>query len=329
MSIHCLRRHEIMLLQPRQVTYAFSSSINPTPLRKSCKASPARNRAASSWHQPTRRSQCQTVAVAKPFTDVSTSSADDEDQDEMDADELKAILLDSFYGTDRGLSVSSEARAEISELITQLEAKNPNPAPTEAVDKLSGQWKLLYTINSELTGLLGLGRLPGVEVGEISQIVNGSMLSITNTVTIGGPVSRTAFSAKAAFEIMSPKRIQVRFERAVIETPQLLTDKEFPSSISFLGQSVDLTSLKDVLQPVNASVRSTAISISNFLQNKPNLDVAIPGNRGAQSWLLTTYLDDDLRVSRGDNGAVFVLAKDAYSFNGGLRERVYNALASQ
>jgi len=50
--------------------------------------------------------------------------------------------------------------------------------------------------------------------------------------------------------------------------------------------------LQDVLQPVNASVRSTAISISNFLQNKPNLDFAIPGNHGAQSWLLTTYLDD-------------------------------------
>ena len=49
---------------------------------------------------------------------------------------------------------------------------------------------------------------------------------------------------------------------------------------------------QDVLQPVNAAVRSTAISISNYLQNKPNLDVAIPGNRGAQSWLLTTYLDD-------------------------------------
>ncbi|DBB10405.1 TPA: prolyl aminopeptidase [Trebouxia sp. C0006] len=327
MTSHCLCRHESALLQPRQVSYAFGSSRRPRSLRHSSQASQAHKQAASHWHQPAQRSQYQTVAVANPSTEAGSSSSDDEGQDEMDADELKAILLDSFYGTDRGLSVSSEARAEISELITQLEAKNPNPAPTEAVDKLSGQWKLLYTINSELTGLLGLGRLPGVEVGEISQSVNGSMLSITNTVTIGSPVSRTAFSAKAAFEIMSPKRIQVRFERAVIETPQLLTDKEFPSSISFLGQSVDLTSLKDVLQPVNAAVRSTAISISNYLQNKPNLDVAIPGNRGAQSWLLTTYLDDDLRVSRGDNGAVFVLAKEAYSFNGGLRDRVRNALA--
>ena len=31
----------------------------------------------------------QTVAVAKPFTEASISSADDEGQDEMDADELK------------------------------------------------------------------------------------------------------------------------------------------------------------------------------------------------------------------------------------------------
>ena len=79
----------------------------------------------------------------------------------------------------------------------------------QAIGKLSGHWKLLYTVNSELTGLLGLGRLPGVEIGEISQNVIASTLSITNTVTIGGLVSRTAFSAKAACEIQSPKRIQV------------------------------------------------------------------------------------------------------------------------
>ncbi len=102
----------------------------------------------------------------------------------------------------------------------------------QAVDKLSGQWKLLYTINSELTGLLGLGRLPGIEVGEISQSVNGSMLSITNTVTIGGPVSRTAFSAKAAFEIMSPKRIQV----CALLTLQSLAANGSASTISsYLG----------------------------------------------------------------------------------------------
>ena len=96
-----------------------------------------------------------------------------------------------------------------SQALLKVQASEAVSGALQAIDKLSGQWKLLYTVNSELTGLLGLGRLPGIEVGEISQSVNALTLSITNTVTIGGLISRTAFSAKAAFEIMSPKRIQV------------------------------------------------------------------------------------------------------------------------
>lgn len=57
-------------------------------------------------------------------------------------DLLKKRLVDSFYGTNRGLSASSETRGEIVELITQLEAKNPTPAPTEALTLLNGKWIL-------------------------------------------------------------------------------------------------------------------------------------------------------------------------------------------
>ena len=39
---------------------------------------------------------------------------------------MQAQLLDSLFGTERGLSASSEVRAELNELITQLEAKSPN-----------------------------------------------------------------------------------------------------------------------------------------------------------------------------------------------------------
>lgn len=34
------------------------------------------------------------------------------------------------------------------------------------------------------------------------------------------------------------------------------------------------------------------------------------GSGGAQSWLLTTYLDEDIRISRGDGGGLFVLIKE-------------------
>ncbi|MCE7766844.1 hypothetical protein GQL56_29915, partial [Pseudomonas putida] len=55
---------------------------------------------------------------------------------------LKKQLVDSFYGTNRGLSASSETRAEIVELITKLESMNPTPAPTEALPLLNGKWIL-------------------------------------------------------------------------------------------------------------------------------------------------------------------------------------------
>lgn len=56
---------------------------------------------------------------------------------------LKKQLVNSFYGTNRGLSAATETRAEIVELISQLEAKNPTPAPTEALTLLNGKWILL------------------------------------------------------------------------------------------------------------------------------------------------------------------------------------------
>lgn len=81
--------------------------------------------------------------------------------------------------------------------------------PLQAIDKLSGKWKLVYTASSELTGLLGLNRVPGVEVGDITQTINAYTLSALNTVSIQGFGSRTSVSAKAALEVQSPKRVQV------------------------------------------------------------------------------------------------------------------------
>jgi PAP_fibrillin len=47
--------------------------------------------------------------------------------------ELKAQLLDSLFGTERGLSASSEGRAEINEIITQVGSKVRLYFPTSAL----------------------------------------------------------------------------------------------------------------------------------------------------------------------------------------------------
>lgn len=62
--------------------------------------------------------------------------------------DLKRCLVDSFYGTDFGLRASAETRAEVVELISQLEAANPTAAPTESAAVLDGNWILLYVVFS-------------------------------------------------------------------------------------------------------------------------------------------------------------------------------------
>ena len=60
-----------------------------------------------------------------------------------DNSDLKRALVDTVYGTDFGFRASAEVRAEASELVTKLEAVNPNPNATEVPNMLAGNWVLV------------------------------------------------------------------------------------------------------------------------------------------------------------------------------------------
>ncbi|KAI3466535.1 hypothetical protein Pfo_023198 [Paulownia fortunei] len=221
-------------------------------------------------------------------------------------DILKKQLVDSFYGTNRGLSASSETRAEIVELITQLEAKNPTPAPTEALTLLNGKWILAYTTFVGLFPLLSRGAaLPLVKLEEISQTIDSENFTVQNSVLFSGPLATTSITTNAKFEVRSPKRVQIKFEEGVIGTPQLTDSIVLPENVEFLGQKIDLTPFKGLL----TSVQDTASSVAKTISSQPPLKFSI-SNSNAESWLLTTYLDDELRISRGDGGSIFVLIKE-------------------
>lgn len=57
------------------------------------------------------------------------------------------------------------------------------------VTTLNGEWKLVYTSNSELTALLALGKLPFVSVGDITQTIDGPSLTVINKARSGRPPS--------------------------------------------------------------------------------------------------------------------------------------------
>ncbi|TYI81946.1 hypothetical protein E1A91_D05G188800v1 [Gossypium mustelinum] len=242
------------------------------------------------------------VVIESPGVAVAEEKKPD---DAGEIESLKKALVDSFYGTDRGLKASSETRAEIVELITQLEAKNPTPAPTEALLLLNGKWILKYTSFPGLFPLLSRGQFPLVKVEEISQTIDAESLTVQNSVQFAGPLASSSISTSAKFEVRSPKRVQIKFQEGIIGTPQLTDSIVLPENVEFLGQKIDLTPIKGLL----TSVQDTASSVAKTISSQPPLKIPL-SNSNAESWLLTTYLDDELRISRGDAGSVFVLVKE-------------------
>lgn len=231
----------------------------------------------------------------------------------MSIQDLKSVLTDSLWGTERGLSADSDTRAEVLELISQLEGRNPTPSPTEALDKLAGTWKLIYTSNSELIALLALGRLPLVTVGDVFQSIDSTTQTVENRIQLSAPFSRTQLAASATFDVRSPKLLQIEFIEGKVGTPELLADFDLPSTVDVLGQSVDLGAVKAALQPLDGPLKAAVGQLGSLLSGAPDLRFPINSPAPNASWLLTTYLDDDLRVSRGDGGSIFVLVKEKES----------------
>lgn len=55
-----------------------------------------------------------------------------------------------------------------------------------------------------------------------------------------------------------------------------------------------------------------ALQVGGIVSQAPDLSFPIT-NDSASTWLLTTYLDEDTRITRGDGGSVFILTKDTSS----------------
>ncbi|KAL4295488.1 hypothetical protein GQ457_12G001530 [Hibiscus cannabinus] len=217
--------------------------------------------------------------------------------------DLKRCLVDTVYGTELGFRASQELRAEILELVNQLEAVNPTRAPVEATQLLDGNWILMYTAFSELLPLLAAGATPLLKVKSISQTIDTASESIVNSTTLSGPFADFSFSASATFEVRSPSRIQVEFKEGILRPPEVKPSVDLPAEVDIFGQRISLLPVQQSLNPLQELITN----ISRTISGQPPLKIPIPGNRSS-SWLLITYLDEDLRISRGDGG-LFVLAR--------------------
>ncbi|MBD2665903.1 PAP fibrillin family protein [Richelia sinica FACHB-800] len=190
----------------------------------------------------------------------------------------KAALMDAIAGTNRGLLATDQQKQAILAAIANLEDYNPTPRPIEASHLLEGNWRLLYTTSR---ALLNLDSLPLCKLGQIYQCIRVETNSVYNIAEIYGlPSLEGIVSVAAKFTPVSEKRVQVKFQRSIVGLQRLIG---YQSPASFIQQ-------------IESGKKFTG------------LDLQINSDR-QQGWLDITYIDQDLRIGRGNEGSVFVLSK--------------------
>ncbi|OCR02115.1 fibrillin [Oscillatoriales cyanobacterium USR001] len=190
----------------------------------------------------------------------------------------KSTLLEAIAGKNRGLLAGETEKQAILAAIAQLEDYNPTPRPVEATELLNGDWRLLYTTSK---GLLGFEKIPLIKLGQIYQSIRAEEAKVYNIAELYGlPYLEGIVSVTARFEVVSEKRVQVKFERSIVGLQRLIG---YESPGDFINQ-------------IEAGKKFAA---ADFKLN----------SREQQGWLDITYLDSDLRIGRGNEGSVFVLTK--------------------
>ncbi|MEL6160405.1 MAG: PAP/fibrillin family protein [Cyanobacteria bacterium J06623_5] len=224
----------------------------------------------------------------------------------------KIDLKNAIAAKNRGILATEADRQVIASIIARVEDNNPTPAPLSAPELLAGDWRLLYTTSQEL---LGIDRVPLASLGNIYQCVRPQQSRIYNIAEVkslplceglvsvvasfspapaewptptdvaSGNAASESGSGAVAVAALSASKVNVKFERAVFGLQRAL---------GYVGPAQHIQKLE------------TAERVG-FWQG---IDFAISADRDP-GWLKITYLDEDLRIGRGNQGSLFVLTKDA------------------
>ena len=195
----------------------------------------------------------------------------------------KARLLSAIAGKNRGISATDLDRQSILAAITELESFNLQPRPlTDAIGLLAGNWRLIYTSSQSL---LGIDKFPLLDLGNIYQCIRPQTGSIYNIAEVSSfvPGLNGLVAIVAGFTPTSDVRMNVAFTRSLISLQGL---------INYSTPDALITAIED-------GKKFTAIDLKIDRQGKE------------PAWLEVTYLDDNLRIGRGNEGNVFVLTKDS------------------
>jgi PAP_fibrillin len=189
----------------------------------------------------------------------------------------KAKLLELIADCNRGIKSTATEQVAIAAAIAQLEERNPIAHPL-AAPQLEGDWQLLYTTSREL---LGLDRIPLLNLGAIYQSIRTADAKIYNIAEVNGiPFLEGIISVVADFAPVDQRRVDVGFSRAIWGGQRLMRYQSPAQFIDAIASGQKFRAIDFAIKP-----------------------------RDRNGWVDITYLDDDLRIGRGNVGSLFVLRK--------------------
>ncbi|ESQ47484.1 hypothetical protein EUTSA_v10021276mg [Eutrema salsugineum] len=232
-----------------------------------------------SFASPERRNLAVNSTVGEvSFREPSTSGSGD-------VESLKLKLLSVVSGLNRGLVASIDDLQRAEAAAKELETAGGPVDLTDDLDKLQGKWRLLYSSAFSSRSLGGsrpglpTGRLIPVTLGQVFQRIDVFSKDFDNIaeVEIGAPWPFPPLEATATlahkFELLGTCKIKITFQKTTVKTSGNLS--QIPP--------FDIPRLPDSFRP--------------------------PSNPGTGDFEVT-YVDDNLRITRGDRGElrVFVIA---------------------
>eukprot|EP00245_Coleochaete_scutata_P006535 TRINITY_DN21002_c0_g1_i1.p1 TRINITY_DN21002_c0_g1~~TRINITY_DN21002_c0_g1_i1.p1 ORF type:complete len:300 (+),score=39.19 TRINITY_DN21002_c0_g1_i1:54-902(+) len=199
-----------------------------------------------------------------------------------DVRDLKTALLAAVAGLDRGLAAGEEELQVVEAAAEALEVTMRVELPAD-LDQLSGRWRLVFSSGFSSGSFGGrrpgppVGRLP-LTLGQVYQRIDVVSRELDNIVDIriGAPWPLPSLELNAtlahSFEVIGENEIRIIFESTTVRAEGPL--KQLPP--------LAIPQLPEALRPPS-SARSGDFK--------------------------TTFLDNELRVSRGDRGELRVFVR--------------------
>ena len=262
------------------------------------------------------------------------------------ADVAKTALMRAARLTDRGLRVeSAEARAALNERVSALEATYTRGDDDDDDEEeknaaaslvLVGAWRLVYTDALEtLAALRVVDATPGVTAGRLTQTIAVKktktqtappVFVATTALEVSAPLVKTSAFVSAELAPVTPRRVNARaLEAGLLETQVVDTVSQYvsaPVSVRVLGVDVDTSAAAEAADPARLFVKDAVArlgdAVASFSTAKAlgadektvNFAAPVPSSfPGARAWMLTTYVDEDTRVARGEGGSVYLFER--------------------